>query len=267
MTSPSPSHFGIGILCAAALAAAISGCGAANSSTSSSTYNNLNPNVLPPGVTVSSQAAVTRNLQSLSGWTTCIGTCANAAVPTSYSSSQFVAATSLNSDGTASSYSESGTPYGDVMWYYHLGNSSATHFVADLYIRIDQPQNVEAIEIAVLKNDGLNWYKFSTQCNYQSGELRGFDVVTFNWSDLDANCIRAQANTWQRITLQYSTTGDTTNFEGVSFDGVLQPISVSLPPEPQTTASELLGVHIQLDNANTTAGYTLYADDWSLYSW
>jgi len=34
-----------------------------------------------------------------------------------------------------------------------------------------------------------------------------------------------------------------------------------------TAASELLGIHIQLDNANTTVGYTLYADDWTVYSW
>jgi hypothetical protein len=261
------SCFSIGILSLAAFACASSGCGSNPAVTSTSTYNNLNPNQLPPGVTVSSGAAVTRNLQALPGWATCIGTCANAPVPTSYSTSQFVATTSLNNDGIASSYSESGTPFGDVMWYYHLGNSQATHFVADLYIQIDQPENVEAIEIAVLKNDGLNWYKTSTQCNYQSGELRGFDVQTFQWVDLGASCVRARTNTWQRITLQYSISNSATNFEGVSFDGVLQPISTSLPPEPQTAASQLLGVHIQLDNANTTAGYTLYADDWSLYSW
>jgi hypothetical protein len=267
MPFPFPNLASICVPALAALACAASGCGSNPTTTSTSTYNNLNPNTLPPGVTVSGQAAVTRNLQTLPGWTTCIGTCANAPVPTSYSTSQFVATTSLNNDGNASSYSESGTPFGDVMWYYHLGDSAATHFVADLYIRIDQPQNVEAIEIAVLKNDGLNWYKMSTQCNYQSGEFRGFNVQTFQWDDLGASCVRAQANTWQRITLQFSESGGTTNFEGVSFDGVLQPISTSLPPEPQTTASELLGVHIQLDNANTTAGYTLYADDWSLYSW
>jgi hypothetical protein len=69
------------------------------------------------------------------------------------------------------------------------------------------------------------------------------------------------------VTLQYSITGGQTNFESVSFNGTLQPIAVSLPPEPQTTDSELLGIHIQLDNANTTAGYTVYVDDWSLYSW
>jgi hypothetical protein len=267
MPSPLPSLMGVGILSLAMLACAVAGCGSNHTTTSISTYNNLNPNVLPPGVTVSSQAAINRNLQALPGWQTCIGTCANAAVPLSYASSQNVPSPSLNFDGTASSYAESGTPFGDVMWYYHVGNSAATHFVADLYIQIDEPQNVEAIEIAVLKNDGLNWYKFSTQCNYQTGELRGFNVQTFNWVDLGASCVRAQANTWQRITLQYSESGGTTNFDGVSFDGVLQPISTSLPPEPQTTASELLGVHIQLDNANTTGGYTLYADDWSLYSW
>jgi hypothetical protein len=262
-----PRPFSVGILSVAVLACAASGCGSTPPATSTSSYNNLNPNTLPPGVSVSSQAAVTRDLQAKPGWLTCIGSCANAPVPQTYASSQNVPSPGLNADGTASSYSESGTPYGDVMWYYHLGNSTATHFVADLYIRIDQPQNVEAIEIATLKNDGLNWYKMSTQCNYQSGEFRGFNVQTFQWVNLGANCVRAQANTWQRVTLQFTTSGGTTNFDGVSFDGVLQPITASLPPEPQTTSSELLGVHIQLDNANTTAGYTLYADDWSLYSW
>jgi hypothetical protein len=253
-----------------ALSLAIStGCGggATTSSTSTSSYNNLNPNVLPPGVMLSSQATRTENLQASLGWQTCVGTCANAPTPQTYTLTQYVSSPSLNGDGTAASYFESGTPYGDVTWYYHLGNSSATNFVIDLYLMIDHPENVEALEFAVLKNDGMNWYKTSTQCNYQSGALRGFNVQTFQWVDLGANCVLAQANTWQRVTLQYSIIGGMTNFNGVSFDGVLQPFTVSLPPEPQSVASELLGVHIQLDNANTSSGYTTSVDDWSLYSW
>lgn len=242
------------------------GCGGGTAS-STSGYNNLNPNVLPPGLTVSNQASHSTDVQTDSGWQTCVGTCANAPTPQVYSLTQNIASPSLNGDGTAASYSENGTPYGDVMWYYHFGSSSATHFVIDLYLMIDHPENVEALEFAVLKNDGLNWYKTSTQCNYQTGALRGFDVQSFQWVSLGANCVLAQANTWQRVTLQYSIAGGMTNFDGVSFDGVLQPITVSLPPEPQSTASELLGVHIQLDNANTTSGYTVYVDDWSLYSW
>jgi hypothetical protein len=223
--------------------------------------------VLPPGVDVPSNAVISRNAQTNPGWQLCIGTCANAAVPQTYALTQNIISPSLNNDGTAASYAESGTPYGDVLWYYQFGNSSATNFVIDLYVMVDNPQNVEALEFAVLKNDGLNWYKTSTQCNYQTGELRGFDVQTFAWVNLGANCVKAQANTWQRVTLQYSISGGQTNFDGVSFDGVLQTISVSLPPEPQTTSSETFGIHIQLDNANTTDGYTLYVDDWSVYSW
>jgi hypothetical protein len=243
------------------------GCGSRAGSTPGSTYNNLDPNVLPPGVIASNQATVSKNAQALSGWQICVGPCANAAVPLAYSLTQNISSPSLNNDGTASSYSESGTPYGDVMWYYHFGNSAATHFILDLYLRIDNPENVQALEIAALKNDGLNWYKMSTQCNYQSGVFRGFNVQTFEWQNLGANCIPAKVNTWQRVTLQFSTVGGITNFEGVSFDGILQPTSVSLPPAPQTTPSELLGVHFQLDNANTTAGYTVYVDDWTVYSW
>jgi hypothetical protein len=254
------------VLCALAVAIAC-GTSSTTSSSTSSTYNNLNPAVLPPGVNVPSGAAVARNAQADPGWQLCIGTCANAAIPQIYALAQNIVSPSLNNDGTATSYSESGTPYGDVLWYYQFGNSSATNFVIDLYLIIDSPENVEALEFAVLKNDGLNWYKTSTQCNYQTGELRGFDVQTFAWVSLGASCVKAQANTWQRVTLQYSISAGQTKFEGVSFNGVLQPISVSLPPEPQTTSSETFGIHIQLDNANTTAGYTLYVDDWSVYSW
>lgn len=243
------------------------GCGSGAGSTPGSSYNNLDPNVLPPGVNASHQATINRNAQALPGWQICVGSCANAAIPLTYTLTQDIASPSLNNDGTAASYSESGTPYGDVMWYYHFGDSSATHFVLDLYLRIDNPENVEALEIAALKNDGLNWYKMSTQCNYQSGAFRGFNVQTFEWQDLGANCIPARGNTWQRVTLQFSTVGGTTDFEGVSFDGVLQPISASLPPAPQTTPSELLGIHFQLDNADTAAGYTVYVDDWTVYSW
>jgi hypothetical protein len=248
-----------------AVCAAISiGCGSGSTAPG---YNNLNPNVLPPGVTVSSQATIARNAQADAGWQICVGSCANAAVPLAYSMTQNIASPSLNNDSTAASFSESGTPYGDILWYYQFGNSAATHFVIDLYLMVDHPENVQALEFAVLKNDGLSWYKTSTQCNYQSGALRGFDVQTFQWVNLNASCLQAQANTWQRVTLQYSIAGGTTNFEAVSFNGALQPISVSLPPEPQTTPSQLLGIHIQLDNANTTSGYTLYLDDWSVYSW
>lgn len=255
----------LGVL-ALSLAVGSMACGGGTTS-SPPAYTNLNPNVLPPGVTVPNQASTSKNVQTDSGWQTCVGTCANAPVPKVYTLTQNVSSPSLNGDGTAVSYFESGTPYGDVMWYYHFGNSSATHFVIDLYLMIDHPENVQALEFAVLKNDGLNWYKTSTQCNYQSRALRGFNVQSFQWVDLGANCVLAQASTWQRVTLQYSIGNGMTNFDGVSFDGVLQPIAVSLPPEPQSMASELLGVHIQLDNGNTTSGYTVYVDDWSLYSW
>jgi len=269
MALPLVSRSSISLLAPLALIACTLGCGGSGSAATvpAPSYNNLNPNILPPGVNISSQATVTKNAQVLSGWQTCIGACANAAIPQTYALTQNIALPSLNNDATASSLSESGTPYGDVMWYYHFGDSTATHFVEDLYLMIDNPENVEALEIAVLQNDGLNWYKMESQCNYQSGELRGFDVESFQWVNLGASCIPAQANTWQRVTFQYSRVGGTTNFEGVSFDGVLQPITTSLPPEPQTTSSDLLGIHIQLDNANTSAGYTVYVDDLTLYSW
>jgi hypothetical protein len=208
-----------------------------------------------------------KNVQILPGWDLCVGSCANAAIPSSYTLTQSVSSPSLNGDGNAASFFEGGTPFGDVMWYNHFGNTTATHFVVDLYLWIDHPENAQAIEIAALRNDGTVWYKMEAQCDYASNKLRGFDEQSFSWTDLGANCVAPKANTWQRITLQYSTTGGTSNYEAASFDGVVQPLSVSLPPASQSNPAQLLGVHFQLDNGATSAGYTAYIDDWTVYSW
>jgi hypothetical protein len=207
------------------------------------------------------------NIQTMPNWGICVAACANMPAPATYVMQQNVAAGSLTSDNTGASFYEGGVSFGGVMWNNHLGKSTATHFVFDMFLKIDHPENVQALEFAVLKMDGYDWYKTSTQCNYASGQLRGFNTAIFHWVSLNANCVKAQPNTWQRVTLQYSITGGTVNFEGVSFDGVPQPIAVSLPAKAETYSSESMGIHIQLDNARPTTGYTVYVDHWTVYSW
>lgn len=123
----------------------------------------------------------------------------------------------------------------------------------------------------LIKQRSVRTPKHSRAGRYASvhARMRRFPqpMQTFERQNSGANCIRAQANASQRVALQFSTAGGTTNFEGVSFDGALQPISVALPLAPQTAPSELLGIHFQLDKADTTAGYTVYVDDWTVYSW
>lgn len=261
----------------------LAGCGVAPSSSSSSgtsrgTKNPPPPTPVPPptptptpggppNVTIPDNAVVTSDLQTMANWGICVAACANMPAPATYTMKQNVAAGSLTSANTGASLFEGGTSFGGVMWNNHLGKSTATHFVMDFYIKLDHPENAQALEFAVLKMDGYNWYKFSTQCNYASGQLRGFDTSIFHWASLNANCVKAQPNTWQRVTLQYSITGGTANFEGVSFDGVAQPIAVSLPAVTESYSSDSMGVHFQLDNARTTTGYTVYVDHWTVYSW
>ncbi len=220
-----------------------------------------------PGITVPSNAVATQNVQGISGWKICIGSCASGKVPTSYKMTQHVASASINGGSTGATFHESGTPFGDVMWNLTLNHAVATHFVMDMYIKIDHPENVQALELALLKRDGTNWYKGSTQCNYKSGLMRGYNVQKHAWENLGATCVLAKANTWQRVTVQYSIVGGQTNFEAASFDNVSQAMSASLPPQPESSTSETMGVHFQLDNANTTSGYTVSIDNWTVYSW
>ena len=216
---------------------------------------------LPPNISVPTNATVYSNIQEKSSWQTCIGSCANGPIPKSYSMTRYYNGT------TAAAFHESGTTFGDVLWYNALGSTTATHFILDAYIKVDHPENIQALEIAVLKRSGYSWHKFSTQCNYNSGELRGYDPVSHHWVSLGANCVRAVANTWQRITLQFNVSGGTTNFVGASFDGNLQPIVSSLPPLKYSATSESLGIHFQMDNGDTNSGATVLVDKWKVYAW
>lgn len=222
---------------------------------------------LPPGFSVPGNASVISNVQAASSWKICIGSCASGAVPKSYSMHQNVASASLDSKTTGATFHESGTPYGDVMWNHTLTKTTATHFVMDFYMKIDHPENVQALEVALLKRDGTEWFKGSTQCNYKSGALRGYNPQSHSWNNLGATCVKAKANTWQHVTLQYSIVGGTTNFEAANFDSVLQNMSASLPTQHESTTSETMGVHFQLDNTSSTSGYTVSVDHWTVYSW
>jgi hypothetical protein len=222
---------------------------------------------LPAGVSVPSYAVVTTNVQALSGWKICVGSCAGGKTPTSYKMTQHVASASRNNDGMGTTFSESGVAFGDVMWYVSLGNSSAKNFVLDFWMKIDKPQNVQALEYAILKRDSTYWYKGSTQCNYISGALRGYNVSTHSWQSLGANCMKATAGTWQHVTIQYSISSGKTEFQKANFGSLLQTMTASLPRQSESSTSSSMGVHFQLDNANTTSGYTVSVDNWTVYSW
>jgi hypothetical protein len=222
---------------------------------------------LPSGINVPSTAVSALNVQTMGSWGICVASCANMPAPKTYYMHQKVSSASRNSDGKGATMYEGGTSFGGVMWNNRLGSTTATHFVMDFYIKIDHPENAQALEFAILKMDGSKWFKFSTQCNYASGALRGFNTKLKTWVNLGANCVKAQPNTWQRVTMQYSIVGGTVNFEAASFDGSVQPLSVSLPPQPKDYSSESMGMHFQLDNARPTTGYTVAIDNWNIYSW
>jgi hypothetical protein len=225
------------------------------------------PSTTLAGITIPTYAVVTKNVQALSGWKICVGTCAGGKTPSSYKMTQRVAAASRNNDGTGATFYESGVAFGDVMWYVTLGNSSAKNFVSDFWMKIDKPQNVQALEYAVLKRDSTYWYKGSTQCNYISGALRGYNASTHSWQTLGANCMKAAAGTWQHITIQYSIATGKTAFQHANFDALTQSMTASLPRISESSSSSSMGVHFQLDNANTTSGYTVSVDNWTVYSW
>jgi hypothetical protein len=162
-----------------------------------------------------------------------------------------------------------GNPKGIADWMAtrKLIDATATHVVMSMWIQIDKPQDVDALEIAALKQDGSKWLKLSTQCNYRTGKFNAYDPKSgqTGWVDMGVPCVKAAAGKWQHLTFEFHTDHLNSYFDSITFDATKETIGKSLPGE-DTGSGQALGVHFQTD-ALTGVGFKVYVDNWTLYYW
>jgi hypothetical protein len=252
----------------------LAGCGgkSANSSTSPVT-NAANPAPSPgasptptPGNAPSS-AQVIPDIQRLTGWQTCVLSCAGAPAA-NFSMATGIGSPSLSGSSARFSLLSGTHPFGAVLWFKALGaHNSATHFVFDLNFYVDNPAAAQALEFYVTQSSGGARYNFGTQCDLAGGHSwRMWDNIGKKWVGSAAACPTPAAKTWNHLTFEFQRqTGGNLMFTAVTMNGKRAVVNLSMQHTPDSNSG--LDIAYQSDANAAGAPYAVFLDKVSVTYW
>jgi hypothetical protein len=257
-----------------AASTAIAGCGGSMASSSSATANGANP-APSPGASPSptptggtpSNAQVISDIQKLTGWQTCVLSCAGAPSAV-FSMTQGITSPSLSGSSDRFSLVAGTSSFGAVMWFKALGaHNSATHFLFDLNFYVDNPGAAQALEFYLTQSAGGARYNFGTQCDLAGGHAwRMWDNIGKKWVASAATCPAPAAKTWNHLVFEFQRqTGGNVIFTAVTFNG--QRSLVNLSMQHTADSSSGLDVAYQSDANSSGTPYSVYLDKVSVTYW
>jgi hypothetical protein len=253
----------------------IAGCGGSMASSSSTPVaSSANPAPSPspspsptPTGGAPSNAQVIPDIQKLTGWQTCVLSCAGAPAA-NFSLTQGIASPSLSGSSDRFSLLAGTSSFGAVLWFKALGaHNSATHFLFDLNFYVDNPGAAQALEFYVTQSTGGARYNFGTQCDLAGGHAwRMWDNIGKKWVSSAATCPTPAAKTWNHLVFEFQRqTGGNLMFTAVTLNGQRSVVNLSM----QHTADSNSGLDVayQLDANGSGTPYSVWVDRVNVTYW
>ena len=219
-------------------------------------------------ITIPSTAQVIPNIQKLTGWQTCFGSCT--ATPMAvFSMTQGIASPSLSGSSAKFSLLPGTKTWGAALWFKTLGggHNSATHFVMDLNYYVDNPAADQAMEFYVTQNANGIRYNFGAQCDLAGAHAwRMWDNIGKRWVGSPAPCPTPVAKTWYHLTLEFQhQPGGELLWTAVTVNGKRSLVNLSMQHTPGSTNG--LDIAYQSDGNSVGAPFSVWLDTVSLTYW
>lgn len=159
-------------------------------------------------------------------------------------------------------------PFGGALWFKFLTtDSSATHFVYDLYFYTDNPSAPQALEFNVSQSTGGNRYNFATQCDLavQRAWLV-WNPSASQWALSGVPCVQPPPDTWNHLVWEFERNGSgQVVFKAVSLNGNRSEINMTMAHTPDKNNG--IDVAFQLDANHTATPYSVWLDKITLSYW
>jgi hypothetical protein len=212
-----------------------------------------------------SNATSFSNIDSMSGWDGCTG-CAGGGGQANYQMSQHQSSPSM--DGNATKFSISGSKaFSHGLWWRRMSsNSTATHFIFDMYYYMPNPGASQGLEFAANQQLSSSWYKFSTQCSFGSKKWRVWNSKSGGWVDTGITCSIPSANTWQHVVFEYARSSGKAKFVSITVNGQTHYVNKSFSPQSKSGKGSV-GVHFELNGNSHEDDYSVYTDKMKLTYW
>lgn len=225
------------------------------------------PSAAPTTSTPPSNATTISDIQKLSGWENCTGTCTNSPLAV-FSMTQGVASPSLSGASAQFQLLAGTQPFGSALWFKYLGSfDTASHFVYDLFFYIDNPSAAQALEFNVSQSANGSRYNFATQCDLAGQHVwRVWEPVALKWIASGAPCVQLPANTWNHLIWEFERDAmGNVIFTAVTLNGDRQAVNLSMSHMADSQSG--VDVAFQSDaNLNATL-YSVWLDNVSLTYW
>lgn len=242
----------------------LSGCGGQTASPNTATQQ---PGTTPTPPVPSSNSTTISDIQKLSGWENCTGTCTSSPLAV-FSMTQGVASPSLSGASTQFELLAGTQPFGSALWFKYLGSfDNATHFVYDLFFYIDNPSESQALEFNVSQSANGSRYNFATQCDLAGQHAwRVWEPVALRWIASSVPCEQPPANTWNHLIWEFERDSmGNVIFTAVTLNGNRGEVNLSMPHVADTQSG--LDVAFQTDANLTAAPYSVWLDNINLTYW
>lgn len=219
-------------------------------------------------ITIPSTAQVIQNIQKLSGWQTCFGSCT--ATPMAvFSMTQGITNPSVSGSSAKFSLLPGTKTWGAALWFKTLGggHNNATHFVLDLNYYVDNPAVDQAMEFYVTQNANGIRYNFGAQCDLAGAHAwRMWDNIGKRWVGSPVTCPTPLAKTWYHLTLEFQhQPGGELLWTAVSVNGKRSLVNLGMQHTPGSTNG--LDIAYQSDANHVGAPFSVWLDKVSLTFW
>jgi len=209
------------------------------------------------------------NLDQKTGWQSC-SACAGAggtgAIAT-HSTSSGISSPSM--DGNSRKFSVGGSnKYANALWWKQLGgNSSAGHFVYDLYYYIKTPSAPQALEFDVNQSRSGKKFIFGTECDFNGSHTwKVYDPYNHVWRSTSIACNRPTAYKWNHIVLEFNRTSTgKTGFITVTINGYKHYFNRAYSPRSSSVSE--INVAFQMDLNGSATDYSVWLDKVKLTYW
>ena len=219
-------------------------------------------------ITIPSTAQVIQNIQKLTGWQTCFGSCT--ATPMAvFSMTQGITNPSVKRIVGKVFPASRDQNLGCCSLVQDPGrrHNNATHFVLDLNYYVDNPAVDQAMEFYVTQNANGIRYNFGAQCDLAGAHAwRMWDNIGKRWVGSPVTCPTPLAKTWYHLTLEFQhQPGGELLWTAVSVNGKRSLVNLSMQHTPGSTNG--LDIAYQSDSNHVGAPFSVWLDKVSLTFW
>ena len=204
-------------------------------------------------------------IEEMSSWkwcTACAGAGGNAIMDKQMSGSPTL-------DGRSARFFVGGsTPWSHALYHRRMsGNDSARNFFLEFNYYMKNPAASSGMEFSVNQVVGKYWYRWDTQCSYESKIWKVWDGKNMKWINLSAPCPRPSGYSWNNVKFECKRVDGKTQFVSITLNGKKYYVNKYVGPTWLGYYDANIGIHFQLNGNRYMTDYYVWGDKFKLTYW